>query len=102
MRRPEAANGQRGQRAGHARLFDRSRLGDGRLARDPLLQQQLRGLHARVGVKALHHRIAEENVGEGHESHPLVMGHEGSHHRSRWDGPLFSRRFSGSSVFPCV
>ena len=83
VRRAEAADREGRHGAGGPRLLDRSRLGDRGLARDALLQQQLRGLHARVGVEALHHRIAEQGVGERHQGHALVMGHEGPHHRAR-------------------
>ena len=45
-------SGRRRGRRGGARLLDRARLGDRRVARHPLLQQQLRRLHARIGVEA--------------------------------------------------
>ncbi len=79
VRRSEATQGQDGRRARRARLLDRTGLGDGCLARDPLLQQQLGGLHARVGVEAPHHRVVEQHVGERDEGHALVVGHEGAH-----------------------
>ena len=44
------------------------------------LQQQLGGLHARLGVKARAHDAVVEDVRERHERHPLVMRHIGAHH----------------------
>ena len=102
VRRPVAPDRQRGQGAGHARLLHRSGLGDGGLARDPLLQEQLRGLHARVGMEALHHRVAQEGVGERHEGHALVMGHERPHDDSLGGARPASPSLRASSVLPCV
>src|SRR4030095_10149021 len=43
------------------------------------LQEQLRGLHARLGMKAPAHDALVENVRERHERHPLMMRHVGAH-----------------------
>ena len=56
---------------------------------------------ARVGVEALHHRIAEERVGEGHERHALVMRHVRPHDRAPGAITLFVA-LSRSSVLSCV
>ncbi len=79
VRRAEATQSLRGGGARRACLLHRAGLGDRRRARHALLQQQLRGLHARVGVEAPHHRVAEQDVGERDEGHALVVGHEGPH-----------------------
>ncbi len=101
VRRAEATQGLRGRRAGRACLLDRAGLGDRGRARHPLLQQQLRGLHARIGVEALHHRVAEQDVGERDERHALVVGHEGSHDGSAGRAAR-SRRRPSSPTAPCV
>ena len=51
------------------------RLDDRRVARDPLLQQQLDGADHRLGVEPAGHRVVEQGVGQGHQAHPLVVGH---------------------------
>ena len=79
VRRSEATQSLRGRRARRARLLDRAGLGDRGRAWHALLQQQLGGLHARIGVEAPHHRVAEQDVGERDERHALVVGHEGPH-----------------------
>ncbi len=48
----------------------------GRVARDPLLQQQLGGLDCRVRVKPVSHAIREDGVVDREKDHPLVVGHE--------------------------
>ena len=101
VRRAEAAQGLRGRRAGRACLLDRARLGDRGVARHPLLQQQLRGLHARIGVEALHHRVAEQHVGERDERHALVVGHEGPHDGSAGRAAA-SRPRPSSPTVACV
>ena len=86
VRRAEAAHGL-GRRRPATRVSSTGRgCVIGRVARHALLQQQLRGLHARVGVEALHHEVAEQRVGERDERHALVVGHVGAHHRPP-DGP---------------
>ena len=51
------------------------------IARGPLLQQQLRGLHDRLGMKSGFHQTVGEHVGESHQRHALVMGHVGVNDR---------------------
>ena len=53
--------------------------GDQDVAWSAFLQQQLSGLHARLGVKARAHHAVVEDVCERHERHPLVMRHIGAH-----------------------
>ena len=74
--RPEAPDRHRGDRSRHPRLLGGSELRDGSMARHALLQQQRGGLHAGIGVEALHHWIAEDGVGQRDQAHPLVMGQE--------------------------
>ena len=54
--------------------------GDQDVAWRTFLQQQLGGLHARLGVKARTHDAIVEDVRERHERHSLVMCHIGAHH----------------------
>ena len=42
-----------------------------------LLEQQLRGLNDRLGTEPPPHRRLEQDVGQGDNRHPLVMGHVG-------------------------
>ena len=60
-----------------------TRPGHEHVARHPLLEQQLRRLDDRVGMEALDHRAVVEDVAEGHQRHPLVMGHVALHDRDR-------------------
>ncbi len=53
--------------------------GDQDVPRSTFLQQQLGGLHARLGVKARAHDAVIEDVRERHERHTLVMCHIGMH-----------------------
>ena len=46
-----------------------------RVARHALLQEQLGGPDHRLGVEPAGHRVAEQGVGQGHQAHPLVVGH---------------------------
>ena len=62
------------------------------VARHALLQQQLGRLHARVGVEALDHAIAEQRVGQRDERHALVMGQVGRHDDARAPGSSSGRR----------
>ena len=79
VRRSEATQCLRGHGARRARLLHRAGLGDRGRAGHALLQEELRGLDARVGVQAPHHRVVEQDVGERDEGHALVVGHEGPH-----------------------
>ena len=54
----------------------RPRLGDRTLPRHALLQQQLGGLHARIGMEAAHHQVAGDRVGERDQRHAGVMREE--------------------------
>ena len=82
-RRAEAVGRARGGARRHPGLLGRARLGDRRLARDPLLQEELRRLDPRVRVEPADHHVAEEDVREGDESHPLVVGEPGLHDDAR-------------------
>ena len=55
------------------------RLGEDRLARHALLQQQLGRLDPRVGVEPRHEDIVMEDVGERDERHALMMREERAH-----------------------
>ena len=77
MGRPEAPDRDRGDRSRHPRLLGGPGLRDRSVARRALLQQRRGGLHPGIGMEALHHRIAEDGVGQSHQAHALVMGQEG-------------------------
>ena len=81
VRRPESPRGHRRRRRGDPHLVERPRLNHRRAARHALLQQQLGGLHARVGVKTVHHSIAEQRVRERHQRHAGVVREVGANHR---------------------
>ena len=59
--------------------------------RDALLQQQLGGLDARIGVEPLLHRRAVQQVVERDQAHALVVRHEGRQRRRRRRWPSGSR-----------
>ncbi len=44
-----------------------------------LLQEQLGGLHARIGVETFDHAVAEQRIGERHQRHALVVGEARGH-----------------------
>ena len=60
---------------GGALHFLRTRPGHEHVPRHPFLEQQLRRLDDRVCVEALDHGAVVDDVAEGHQRHPLVMGH---------------------------
>ncbi len=91
MCRRGQAPAHRGDGVGRALLVSsfRGQLGfgsldDRRVVRDPLLQQQLDGANHRLGMKPARHHIVEQRVGQGHQAHPLVVGHVRPHD----DAPL--------------
>ncbi|MNF43877.1 hypothetical protein D3C84_249780 [compost metagenome] len=53
---------------------------DGHVLGDPLLQQQIAGLHHGVFMETGAHLPPVKGVGEGHYGHPLVVGHEALHY----------------------
>ena len=55
--------------------------------RAAFLQEQLGGLHARIGVKAGLHDVGVQAVVERHEAHPVMVRHVGFH-----DGASLSGR----------
>ena len=56
-----------------------ARPGYGHVARRPLLQQQLGGLHDRLAVEARSHRAAVQHVRDRDDRHALVVRHVGPH-----------------------
>ena len=79
VRRAEAAWGARERGRFGSGLLGRTRLDDGRLARDPLLQEELGRLDSRVRVEPVDHHVAQKDVGDGDERHPLVVRQVGLH-----------------------
>ena len=65
--------GDRRRRRDDPHFVERPRVNRRRVARHALLQQQFGRLHARVGVEAHHHRIAEERVRQRDQRHALVV-----------------------------
>ena len=79
VRRHVAADRRHRRRVGRRdviRGFDR-RILERHELRDPLLQQQLGRLDARIGVKAVLHRRAVQQVVERDQAHALVVRHVG-------------------------
>ena len=72
VRRAEAARSA-SERRGHAGLLGGTRLDDRSLTRHPLLQEELGRLNPRVRVEPVDHDVAEKDVREGDERHPLVV-----------------------------
>ena len=56
-------------------------MGDRNVARRALLQQQFRRAHAGLRMKPRAHPAIEQHVRDGHDGHPLMVRHEGSHDR---------------------
>ena len=52
---------------------------DSDIARRPFLQQELRRLHDRIGMKARPHRSAAKSVRDSDQAHPLMVRHIGAH-----------------------
>jgi hypothetical protein len=48
------------------------------VARHALLEQEFGRLDDRIGMEPLDHHVAVEDVAEGHQRHPLVVGHVAS------------------------
>ncbi len=65
----------RGRPALHPRLVHHH------LARHPLLKEQFGRLHHGFGVEARLHPAAGQGVGDRHDGHALVVGHEGADDR---------------------
>ncbi len=76
VRRPVAAERHCWRRWAYPHLVDRSRHGRRALARHTLLQQQLGGLDARVGMKPLNHAVTEHGIGQRDQCHALVVSEE--------------------------
>jgi len=77
--RAEATRGARERRWFGSGLLGRTRFDDGRLARDPLLQEKLGRLDSPVRMEPVDHHVAQQNVGDGDQCHPLVVRHVGLH-----------------------
>ena len=88
VRRGEPAQDRRHEIAHVGGALDllRSGPGDEHVARHPLLEQQVARRDDRIGVEALHHGVAVEDVADGHQGHALVMRHVALHDRHR--GPI--------------
>ena len=80
------------RRRDDAHFVERPRLNRRRVTRHALLQQQLGGLHSRVGVKALHHRIAEQRVRQRDQGHAGVVGEVGADHGAGGGAVRFGAR----------
>ena len=78
LRRPKAAKRHGEDRCRRAHGPRRTRFDRWGLARHALLEEQLRRLHSRVGVKALDHPIGKERVGQGDERHAFVVSQVGA------------------------
>ncbi len=76
VRRPEAPRRDHRHGGQRRRAFRRPRLGQDRLARHALLQQQLRRLHPGIGVEPFHEDVVADDVGQRDERHALVMREE--------------------------
>ena len=87
VRRPEAAERGRRDRPRLPRGLGRARRSRRRLARHPLLQQELGGLHARIRVEARDHHVVQERIGQRDEHHALVVRHVGPDDHAR-DRPM--------------
>ena len=60
-------------------LLGRTRLDDGRLAWDPLLQEEFGRLDSPVRMEPVDHHVAQEDVGDGDKRHSLVVRQVGLH-----------------------
>ena len=65
---------------GYVHLFG-PRMDHGNVPGHALLQQELGGLYHRFAVEPGAHLATVERVCDGHDGHPLVMGHEAAHER---------------------
>ena len=73
MRRSITPRRRCGGRCDHAHFVERPRLNRRCVPRHALLQQQLRCLHSRIGVKSPDHRVVEQRVGERDDGHACVV-----------------------------
>jgi hypothetical protein len=62
------------RRGDDAHFVEGPRLNRRRVTRHALLEEQFRGLHACLRMKALHHPVAQKRVGDCHQRHAGVMG----------------------------
>ena len=79
VRRAEPSSDGCANRRHRAGAFRGTRLGENRLPRHALLQEQFSRLDPRIGVEPRHEDVVVQHVGERDERHPLVVGEKGAH-----------------------